>query len=124
MNLVMLCLPVVVCLGALFVGVGVVASVVEYLVRIKRDRTLTLHQRLPNRVTKCEVIHFGRTNLKAEYRVNRKISIYASLEFPVIFAFYHYGDHVRAKQRHARELLEAWYSNRNSINKHIELDPV
>eukprot|EP00061_Rhincodon_typus_P003676 g20688.t1 len=30
----------------------------------------------------------------------------------------------QAKQRHAREFLEAWYSNRNSTNKHIELDPV
>eukprot|EP00061_Rhincodon_typus_P010571 g34960.t1 len=29
----------------------------------------------------------------------------------------------QAKQRHARELLEAWYSKRNSI-KHIELDQV
>eukprot|EP00061_Rhincodon_typus_P015155 g42675.t1 len=30
----------------------------------------------------------------------------------------------QAKQRQAREFLEAWYSYRNSINKHIELDPV
>eukprot|EP00061_Rhincodon_typus_P003769 g20923.t1 len=30
----------------------------------------------------------------------------------------------QAKQRHAREFLEVWYSNRNSNNKHIELDPV
>ncbi|XP_072414206.1 WW domain-binding protein 2-like isoform X2 [Chiloscyllium punctatum] len=30
----------------------------------------------------------------------------------------------QAKQRHAREFLEAWHSNRNSINKHIELYPI
>eukprot|EP00061_Rhincodon_typus_P014987 g42406.t1 len=30
----------------------------------------------------------------------------------------------QAKQRHAREFLEAWHSNQNSINKHVELDPI
>eukprot|EP00061_Rhincodon_typus_P018141 g47192.t1 len=30
----------------------------------------------------------------------------------------------QAKQRHTMEFLEAWYSNRNSINKRVELDPV
>eukprot|EP00061_Rhincodon_typus_P003328 g19814.t1 len=30
----------------------------------------------------------------------------------------------QAKQSHAGEFLEVWYSNRNFINKHIELDPV
>eukprot|EP00061_Rhincodon_typus_P002498 g17727.t1 len=29
----------------------------------------------------------------------------------------------QAKQRHAQEFLEAWHSNRNTINKHVELDP-
>eukprot|EP00061_Rhincodon_typus_P014596 g41708.t1 len=28
----------------------------------------------------------------------------------------------QANQRHARDFLEAWYSNRNSINKHMEID--
>eukprot|EP00061_Rhincodon_typus_P018848 g48199.t1 len=30
----------------------------------------------------------------------------------------------QAKQGHAREFLEAWRSNWNSINKHIELDTI
>ncbi|XP_059499415.1 uncharacterized protein LOC125448232 isoform X2 [Stegostoma tigrinum] len=30
----------------------------------------------------------------------------------------------QAKQRHAREFREAWHSNRNSINKHIDLEPI
>eukprot|EP00061_Rhincodon_typus_P009039 g32195.t1 len=30
----------------------------------------------------------------------------------------------QAKQRQARELLEAWYSTKKAINKHIELDPI
>ncbi|XP_072404165.1 protein phosphatase EYA3-like isoform X1 [Chiloscyllium punctatum] len=30
----------------------------------------------------------------------------------------------QAKQRDTREFLEAWYSNRNSINKHTDLDPI
>ncbi|XP_059511376.1 uncharacterized protein si:ch1073-145m9.1 isoform X3 [Stegostoma tigrinum] len=30
----------------------------------------------------------------------------------------------QAKQRHAREFLEAWHSNQNSINKHIDLEPI
>eukprot|EP00061_Rhincodon_typus_P002986 g19000.t1 len=30
----------------------------------------------------------------------------------------------QANQRHAREFWEVWLSNQNSINKHLELDPI
>jgi len=83
----------------------------------------------------CPAVYVGQTKRKLSTRINEHQAAVRRHD-PLSLISVHEDEHGHvfnfettkvlstARQRQAREFIEAWYSTDNAINRHVELDPI